>query len=216
MRPYPYPPWGPYTGGGAVDTNWFDASTQAQVQTQTQIQTQGSVRRKRGRAGASGEDGLRIVLVQPKGALAENAAAAASTTNSISLVSTSTSSPVRTAASDASDDPSRSPPSSSTANSPRDEESSIVGPATPADSGEQVGVAMVRSFLVLPIPLGLKSHLFQRTCSSEACRRRLPNGTSGSLCERCKIRLKRRQEKTRLRLKLEPRKSRLPSRRLET
>lgn len=205
LRPYPYPPWGPYASG-AAEANWIDASPQTQIPMQTQGHTQGKSQRKRGRAGGPGEDGLRIVMVQPKGALSEDAATSA--TSSTSLVSPS--GPARTAS-----DPGLSPPSSSTADSPCDEVSSATGPTTPADSGEQVAtVGLFRSFSILR---GSRpGYLFQRLCSSEACRRRLPNGASGTLCERCKTRLKRRQEKTKLRLRLEPRKPRLSSRRLET
>ena len=204
LRPYPYPPWGPYPNGVA-DAN--DTGIQAQVQIQAQGHTQGKGQRKRGRAGASGEDGLRIVLVQPKGAVSEDAAASATSSNSV----VSPSGPAQTAS-----DPGLSPPSSSTDNSPGDDVSSATGPATPADSGEQVST-VGQIYFSFPILRGLKlGHLFQRLCSSDACRRRLSNGASGLLCERCKIRLKKRQEKTKLRLRLEPRKSRLSSRRLET
>ncbi|KAH9962265.1 hypothetical protein BC827DRAFT_1199999 [Russula dissimulans] len=172
--PYPFPAWGTYTSG-PVDANRFDAS--AQAQTQMVIQGQGRAQPKRARAAAA-EDGLRIVLVQPKGSLVSDSASA-----SASATLTSTSGAARTTS-----DPSPSPLSSSTVNSPHTD---ATGPATPADSATRV-------------------------CSSEACRRRLPNGAQGSLCERCKTRLKKRQEKTRLRLKLEPRKARFPSRRLET
>lgn len=205
LRPFPYSPWGPYPNGVA-DANWSDPSVQAQVQIQTQGHMQGKGQRKRGRAGASGEDGLRIVLVQPKGVVSEDAAASA--TSSKSMVSTS--GPAQSAS-----DPGLSPPSS-TDDSPGDDMSSATGPATPADPGEQVAT-VGQIYFNFPILRGLKlGHLFQRLCSSDACRRRLSNGASGLLCGRCKIRMKKRQEKTRLRLRLEPRKSRLSSRRLET
>jgi len=205
LRPYPYPPWGPYPNGVA-DANWSDTSAQAQLQIQTQGHTQGKGQRKRGRAGASGEGGLRIVMVQPKGAVSEGAAASA--TSSKSMVSTS--GPAQSAS-----DPGLSPPSSRD-DTPVNDMSSATGPATPADPGEQVAT-VGQIYFSFPILRGLKlGHLFQRLCSGDACRRRLSNGASGLLCERCKIRLKKRQEKTRLRLRLEPRKSRLSSRRLET
>lgn len=205
LRPYPYPPWGPYPNGVA-DANWSDTSVQAQMQIQTQGHMHGKGQRKRGRAGASGEDGLRIVLVQPKGAISEDAAASATRSNSM----VSTSGPARTTS-----DPGLSPPSN-TDNSPGDDVSSATGPATPADSEEQVATVS-QVYFSFPTLRDLKlRYLFQRLCSGDACRRRLSNGASGLLCERCKIRLKKRQEKTRLRLKLEPRKSRLSSRRLET
>jgi len=182
LRPYPFAPWGPYASGTA-DANWVDANAQAQGQIQTQGHVQGKALRKRGRAAAAGEDGLRIVLVQPKSSLDDPA------TSSITALTSPSGStgPVS--------DPCESPPSSSTVNSPSVAVSSATHPATHPDSEEQVAA---------------------RLCSSEGCRRRLLNGAVGSLCERCKIRLKRRQEKTKLRLKLEPRKTRFPSRRLET
>jgi hypothetical protein len=136
LRPYPYPPWGPFTGG-TLEANCPDANAQAQGQTQTQGHAQGKVQRKRGRAGAMGGDGLRIVMVQPKGAVSEDPTSAAS---SISLISTS--GPAQTAC-----EPGLSPPSSSTATSPLDELSSTstTGPATPAESGEQVATVSLYS-----------------------------------------------------------------------
>jgi len=187
VRPYPYPTWGTYAGG-AVDANWADANaqTQGQVQMQTQGHVQGKGQRKRGRASASGEDGLRIVFVQPKNFL--NVPAVAPVANADALTSTPSSvGPIS--------DPCERPASLSIANGPSVDVSSTTHLATHAGSEEQVAT---------------------RPCSSEGCRRRLPNGALGSLCERCKTRLKRRQERTKLRLKLEPRKARTPSRRLET
>ncbi|KAG5642474.1 hypothetical protein DXG03_002752 [Asterophora parasitica] len=46
-----------------------------------------------------------------------------------------------------------------------------------------------------------------RPCAKKTCPRTLPSGTSGTLCERCKARIKRHQAKARQRFKLEPRKS---------
>jgi hypothetical protein len=204
LRPYPYPPWGPYASG-AVDANWVDANAQGQVQMQSQGHVQGKTQRKRGRAAAAGEDGLRIVLVQPKGSVDDPAAS--SITSAITLTPTpGPAGPVS--------DPCESPPSLSTANSPGAGVSSATHSAVPTDSEGQV--ATVSLFLKSRLLYGSRAgHIFQRVCSSEGCRRRLPNGALGSLCERCKMRLKRRQEKTKLRLKLEPRKNRLPLRRLE-
>jgi len=66
LRPYPYPPWAPYANG-FIDTNWFESSAQTQLQTQVQLKPQ---RAKRGWGIADqlapSEDGLRIVMVQPK------------------------------------------------------------------------------------------------------------------------------------------------------
>ena len=198
LRPYPYAPWGPYASGSA-DANWVDANAQAQGQIQTQGHVQGKALRKRGRAAAAGEDGLRIVLVQPKSSLDDTA-----TSSITALTSTSGSTgPVS--------DPCQSP-SLSTVNSPGAAVSSATHPATHPDSEEQVAAVSV---FVVPVYC-VAQDIFQRLCPSEGCRRRLLNGAVGSLCERCKIRLKRRQEKTKLRLKLEPRKTRFPSRRLET
>lgn len=187
LRPYPYPTWGSYASG-TVDANWADANaqTQAQVQMQTQGHVQGKAQRKRGRAAASGEDVLRIVLVQPKNFLPDPSAASVASVDAL----TSTPSPVGSTS-----DSCERPASLSIADGPSVDVSSTARLATPADSDEQAAT---------------------RPCSSEGCRRRLPNGTLGSLCERCKTRLKRRQERTKLRLKLEPRKARTPSRRLET
>lgn len=206
LRPYPYPTWGSYASG-AVDANWADAN--AQTQAQMQMQTQGHVQgkaRKRGRAAASGEDVLRIVLVQPKNFLPDPAAASVACADEL----TSTSSPVGSIS-----DPCERPASLSIANGPIVDVSSTTDLATPADSEEPA--ATVSIFLVPAQRITQRpDHLFQRPCSSDGCRRRLPNGALGSLCERCKTRLKRRQERTKLRLKLEPRKARTPSRRLET
>lgn len=67
LRPYPYPAWAPYANG-SIEANWFDGSAQAHVQTQVQTKSQ---RAKRGWGVADrlapSEDGLRIVMVQPKG-----------------------------------------------------------------------------------------------------------------------------------------------------
>jgi hypothetical protein len=200
LRPYPYPTWGSFASG-AVDANWADANaqTQAQVQVQTQGRVRGKAQRKRGRAAALGEDVLRIVLVQPKNFIHDTATASVTCADE----STSTSSPVG----QISDPCERHGPSVDV--------SSTTHLATPADSEEHaatVSIFLARAQRITQKP----DHLFQRPCSSEGCRRRLPNGALGSLCERCKTRLKRRQERTKLRLKLEPRKARTPSRRLET
>lgn len=135
LRPYPYPPWGPYPNG-AADANWSGTSAQVQAQMQAPGHMQGKGQRKRGRAGASGEDGLRIVLVQPKGSIIEDAATSATSSNS----TVSTSGPAQTAS-----HPGLSPPSSSTDNSPGDDVSSATGPATPADSGDQVATVSSNS-----------------------------------------------------------------------
>ena len=208
LRPYPYPTWGSYANG-AVDANWADANaqTQGQVQMQTQGHVQGKAPRRRGRAAASGEDVLRIVLVQPKNFLPDPATASVACADD---ESTSTSSPVRQIS-----DTCERPASLSIANGPSVDVSSTTGLATPANSEEQattVSIFLVPAEHIIQRP----DHLFQRPCSGEGCRRRLPNGALGSLCERCKTRLKRRQERTKLRLRLEPRKARTPSRRLET
>lgn len=131
LRPYPYPPWGPYASG-TIEANWLDSSSQPQLQ----VHTQGKAQRKRGRAGAASEDGLRIVLVQPKNTFEDGATASA--TSAIALASTP--GPARTFS-----DPSLSPPSLSAANSPGDDVSSPTGPTTPAEPGEQV--ATVSLFL---------------------------------------------------------------------
>ncbi|KAI0305269.1 hypothetical protein B0F90DRAFT_1180665 [Multifurca ochricompacta] len=189
LRPYPYPPWVPYASG-PVEVNWFDVS--AQVQVQMQAQTQGKVQRsKRGRAATDQtvgcKDGLRIVMVQPKSSNDDGAAAFVA--SAVTSTSTSASGPARAAS-----EPSVSPPSSSVVNSPCAEALSTSGPVIPTNSAETTT---------------------KRLCSSEICHRQLPVGAPGTLCERCKARLKRRQEKTRLRLKLEPRRTRSHSLRLE-
>jgi len=123
LQPYPFPRWGTYASG-PVDANRFDASAQAQTQVQIQGHGQWRAQRKRGRTGAA-EDGLRIVLFQPKGSLGDSASA--------SSTQTSTSGAPRTTS-----DPSPSPPSSSMVNSPHTEIVNATSPGSPADSGEQL------------------------------------------------------------------------------
>ncbi|KAH9017125.1 hypothetical protein EDB83DRAFT_2438409 [Lactarius deliciosus] len=190
LRPYPYPAWAPYANG-SLEANWFDASAQAHVQIQTQVQTK-SLRTKRGWVAdqlAPGEDGLRIVMVQPRGI------------NDIDITSpanpsVSESRPPR---------PSQTVPESSVDCSPQS--SSEASPATAASApavSTLFTVLIVTTLTVLP---------FQRSCS---CRRQIPAEAPGTLCERCKIRLKRRLEQTKRRLKLEPRKIRAQAQRLMT
>lgn len=136
---YPYPTWGPYASG-TVDANWVDANaqTQAQVQMQMQMQThQGKVQRRKGRAraAASGEDVLRIVLVQPKNFLHEPAAASIACADA----STSASSSVGSI----SDHPCQRPASSSLANGSSVDVSSTTHLATPADSEEQTATVSI-------------------------------------------------------------------------
>lgn len=206
LRHYPYSTWGPYASG-AVNVNWADANARTQAQMQTQEHVQGKGRRKRGRGAASGEDVLRIVLVEPKNFHHDTAATSAARADAL----TSTSGLVESIS-----DPCERPTSFSIANGPSVDVSSTTHLAAPANSEGQeaatVGIFIVPAYRITQKPY----HLFQRSCSSEGCRRRLPNGALGSLCERCKTRLKKRQERTKLRLKLEPRKARTPSRRLET
>ena len=135
LRPYPYPPWGPYASGTA-DANWADANAQAQGQIQTQGHVQGKALRKRGRAAAAGEDGLRIVLVQPKSSVDDPA------TSSVTALTPSSGSagPVS--------DPCESTPSLSTINSPGAAVSSATHSATDPDSEEQVAAVSV---LVVPV-----------------------------------------------------------------
>jgi len=135
LRPYPYPTWGPYTTG-AVDVNWADANaqTQAQVQMQTQGHVQGKAQRKRGRAAASSEDGLRIVLVQPKNSLHDPATASIASADTL----TSTSSPVGSVS-----DPCERPASLNIADGPSVDVSSTTHLATPADPEEQAATVSV-------------------------------------------------------------------------
>ena len=139
LRPYPYPTWGPYASG-AVDANWSDANAQTQAQMQMQMQTQGHVkgkaRRKRGRATASGEDVLRIVLVQPKNFHHDPATASAA------RAETSTPGPVGPIS-----DPCERPTSLSRANGPSVDVSRTTHLTTPADSVGQEA-ATVSIFLV--------------------------------------------------------------------
>ena len=127
LRPYPYPTWGPYASG-AVDANWADANAQTQAQMQTQGHVQGRAQRKRGRAAASGEDVLRIVLVQPKNFHHDP------TTSSTACpdASTSTTGPVEPIS-----DRCERPASLSIANGPSVDVSITTHLATPADSEEQ-------------------------------------------------------------------------------
>ena len=130
LRPYPYPPWGPY-GGGAADANWVDLNAQAQGQMQTPGHVHGKAVRRRGRAAAAGEDGLRIVLVQPKSSLDDPGS------SSITAL-TSTSGPTGPVS-----DPCESPPSLSAANSPGAAMSSVTHSATPAESEGQVATVSI-------------------------------------------------------------------------
>ncbi|PCH44922.1 hypothetical protein WOLCODRAFT_165497 [Wolfiporia cocos MD-104 SS10] len=50
-----------------------------------------------------------------------------------------------------------------------------------------------------------------RACSSTTCHRTLPSGTAGTLCARCKERLKKKQSKAKQRFRLEPRRLLGPS-----
>ncbi|KAH9059617.1 hypothetical protein EDB87DRAFT_1621960 [Lactarius vividus] len=167
LRPYPYPAWAPYANGPS------------HVQIQTQVQTK-SLRAKRGWVAdqlAPGEDGLRIVMVQPRGV--NDIDITSSPANPVSSASASESRPSK---------PSQTVPESSvgcspqsSADSPHAEASSPAAHSAPA-----------------------------RSCS---CRRQIPAEASGTLCARCKIRLKRRLEQTKRRLKLEPRKTRAQAQR---
>ncbi|GLB38951.1 hypothetical protein LshimejAT787_0601130 [Lyophyllum shimeji] len=55
-----------------------------------------------------------------------------------------------------------------------------------------------------------------RPCANKACHRTIPAGAVGTLCEKCRARIKRHQAKTRQRFKLEPRKSMLIGRESST
>lgn len=203
LRPYPYPPWAPYAHG-SIEANWFDVSAQGHVQTQVQMKSQ---RSKRGWGDADqlapGEDGLRIVMVQPKGF------------NETDI----TSSPASSVASVSESRPTQTIPEPSVNFSPQ---SSVDGPHTevssekwPSAATNPAAPAVSAVFIVLFYDS--KSHgavlPFQRSCSSESCLRQIPAEAPGALCERCKVRLKKRLEQTKRRLKLEPRKTRSQSRR---
>ena len=130
LRRYPYSTWGSYASG-AVNVNWADANAQTQEQMQVQMQTQGHVQgkaqRKRGRRAASGEDVLRIVLVQPKNFHHDTTAASAAGANA--STSTSGVGPIS--------NPCERPISLSIANCPSVDVSRTTHLAAPADSEEQ-------------------------------------------------------------------------------
>ena len=53
---------------------------------------------------------------------------------------------------------------------------------------------------------GVELHkMLQAHCSGKNCKRALPEGSSGTLCERCRERLKKKQAQAKHRFKLEPR-----------
>ena len=205
LRPYPYPPWVPYANG-SIEANWFDTNAQAHVQTQVQTKPQ---RAKRGWGVADQpppcEDGLRIVMVQPKGF--DDIDVASSPASSVTSASASESRPMQTIP-----EPSLIFSPQSSADDPHAEASSAEWRATATNPAPAVSAVFVRPFYAT------RSHgvvlLFQRSCSSESCRRQIPTEAPGALCERCKVRLKKRLEQTKRRLKLEPRKTRPESRRL--
>ena len=143
LRPYPYPTWGPYANG-AVEGNWSDANaqTQAQVQLQTQGHVQGKTQRKRGRAATSGEDGLRIVFVQPKNFLHDPAPASIASADAL----TSTPSPVGRIS-----DPCERHASLSITNGPSVDVSSTTHLATPADPEEQAATVSIYLYFRLDV-----------------------------------------------------------------
>ena len=204
LRPYPYSPWAPYANG-PLEANWLDASAQAYFQTQVQTKSQ------RAKSGwrvtdqfAPGEDGLRIVMVQPKGF---NDIDVTTSASSITSATASESRPTQIIP-----DPSMSCSPQSSAEGPSHaEESSAKWPAMATDTAPAVSGVFVFPFYRHKSDSTVL--LFQRSCSSESCHRQIPAEVPGALCERCKIRLKRRLERTRRRLKLEPRKTRAQSRR---
>jgi len=44
-----------------------------------------------------------------------------------------------------------------------------------------------------------------RRCANQSCHRNLAEGCNGTLCERCRTRMKKRQDKAKKKYKLEPR-----------
>jgi hypothetical protein len=160
LRPYPYPTWGPYASG-AVDANWVDANAQTQAQMQMQMQNQGHVQgkaqRKRGRAAASGEDVLRIVLVQPK-----NFHDPATASPACAESSTSTSGSVRPIC--------ERPASSSIANGPSVDVSSTTHLVIPTNSEEQEA-ATVGVFLYFRLTYNSKA---RSSVPAAMFKRRLP------------------------------------------
>jgi hypothetical protein len=160
LRPYPYAPWGPYASGSA-DANWVDANAQTQGQIQTRGHVQGKAVRKRGRAAAAGEDGLRIVLVQPKSSLDDTA-----TSSITALTSTSTSGSTGPVS-----DPCESPSSLSTVNSPGAAVSSASHPATHPDSEEQVAAVSVLLSHLLCCSRYLPAAMFKRRMSPPVAER---------------------------------------------
>ncbi|KAI0264603.1 hypothetical protein BC834DRAFT_881619 [Gloeopeniophorella convolvens] len=195
LRPYAYPAWAPYANGPA-EVNWFDPNAQANVHTHTQYQNKTRAPRKRARATAGGsmmgQEGLRIVMVQPK-------------------VSTSTA--PRAAASVAA--PSPPPPEKTRPVAPAVSPSQVEAALSEGAAG--TSNASVGSHAGSPTTsLEALQTAATRPCSGDTCRKRLQTSAPGSLCERCKVRLKKRQEKMRMRLKLEPRRARAPSRRPES
>ena len=141
LRPYPYASWAPYANG-PLEANWFDASAQAYLQTQVQTKSQ------RAKSGwrvadqlAPGEDGLRIVMVQPKGF--NDIDITTSPANSITSATASESRPTHIIP-----EPSMScSPQRSADGPPGAEESSTKWPAMATDSAPAVSGVFVFLFI---------------------------------------------------------------------
>ena len=154
LRPYSYSPWAPYANG-SIEANWFDPSAQAHVQVQVQTKSQ---RPKRGWGVtdqlAPGEDGLRIVMVQPKGF------------NEIDVTASPDSSVTSTSASEtrlARTMPRMSCSPQSSADGPQHEEASGARwPATATDSAPAVSGMFVVLFIAttLTVPSSIPAVMF--------------------------------------------------------
>ncbi|PIL27604.1 hypothetical protein GSI_10755 [Ganoderma sinense ZZ0214-1] len=64
-------------------------------------------------------------------------------------------------------------------------------------------VSAVEEMVLVPPPFITENGVSEK-CGNKTCKRILPSGTSGSLCERCRERLKKKQVKAKHRFKLEP------------
>ncbi|THH09620.1 hypothetical protein EW146_g8635 [Bondarzewia mesenterica] len=182
------PQWQAYgVGGSMMDLGAYDPSGQHTPQTKTPARSQAPKRKRNGQAATASpapEQELQIVMVkQPR---ATNGSSNGST--SVAIANTQA----------------EEPPMASL--SAPEAEANVVQGASDVPSTNVIVPLTEGGSSEMQVDEPTQPHVKQRACASENCHRKMSGSGGGTLCDRCKTRIRKKQERTKHRLRLEPRK----------
>ncbi|KAI0064984.1 hypothetical protein BV25DRAFT_1822764 [Artomyces pyxidatus] len=207
-RPYGFPPWSPYAPAGIPAGEMSPFTSQPLA---PQPAAEKPTRKRKSSTTNNGEGGdLRFVMHKPAGPKRVRR----KVVNPLPLSS-------QAAVVDNTDASTSSAPARSSSPAPMGR----LTPEPPAAGPSAAAQSPVIQFRMPPPPvvagasenpLGKPDHVEStavpsetksRLCSSGACHRRIPSDTPGTVCERCRIRFKKHQERAKIRYRLQPKKS---------